>query len=368
MTKNVLFIAFIGLLSSSTLAQLPVPRVPVYEVFSSSTCPPCRPANEYLTPLFEEYEGQIAVVKYQMSWPGTGDPYFTAEANNRRSAYAVNSVPALFRNSVDRNPTSLTASNIDTDLEDMVYMDIKLRYLIDTNNQSVRVRARIEALDDFTDGGHRVMIPIIEHLTTKNKKSNGENAFHNVFKKMLPESNGELLIGEIEQGAVIEYDLTYTFQGEYRLPSNALDPINHSTEHSVEEFDDLHVVMFVQSLVDKAIYQGAIGEREYTEANMDREWDQERIWPVSVAEFNSGKGFAMYPNPTNGLVNIQTARGVSLLTTEVLDIHGRSVYRSSNTNSSDATLDISGLAEGLYIVVVNTTEGTFKQRLLRVGQ
>lgn len=366
--KYLLSVALIGFVTADILAQLPVPRVPVYEVFSSSTCPPCRPANEYLTPLFEEYEGEIAVVKYQMSWPGTGDPYFTAEANNRRSAYGVNSVPALFRNSVDRNPTSLTAGNIDTDLEDMVYMDIKLRYLIDTINQSVWIRARIEALDDFTDGGHRVMIPIIEHLTTKNKKSNGENAFHNVFKKMLPESNGELLIGEIEQGQVIEYDLTYTFVGDYRLPSNALDPINHNIEHSVEEFDDLHVVMFVQSLVDKSIYQGAIGEREYTEANMEREWGVERIWPVSVAEFNAGKGFAMFPNPANSIVNIHTMSTVNILSAEVLDVHGRTVLKSTNIHAKTTELDVSSLSEGLYTAVITTNEGVYKQRLVRVGK
>ena len=78
-------------------AQTTFPKIPVYEVFSSSTCPPCRPANEHLSPIFEQYQGQIAVVKYQMSWPGTGDPYYTSEGNSRRNYYGVTGVPAFFR-------------------------------------------------------------------------------------------------------------------------------------------------------------------------------------------------------------------------------------------------------------------------------
>ncbi len=362
--RSLLVLSASFLFAFHSFAQLPVPRVPVYEVFSSSTCPPCRPANEHMTPIFKEYVGELAIVKYQMSWPGAGDPYYTQEGNTRRSAYGVSSVPALYRNSNATNPTNLSANMIDNDLEDMVYMDIQLRYMIDTIEQSIRVRARIEAIDDFTDGGHRVMIPIVEYLTTKNKESNGENEFHNVFKKMLPESNGELIIGEIEAGEVLEYDHTYTFQGNYRLPNNAQDPINHNIEHSVEEFNDLHAVMFVQSLVDKEIYQGAVGVREYTEANMDREWGEERIFPTSVREFNEGKGFALYPNPGATTVHMRTSSGDAIHDFEVIDIHGRVVYRSNGEGESEARFDVRDFTDGIYTVRAESNAGVFQKRLV----
>lgn len=364
MKKSLLACFFIALISTTGFAQLPVPRVPVYEVFSSSTCPPCRPANEHMTPIFKAYDGELAIVKYQMSWPGTGDPYYTQEANTRRSAYGVNSVPALFRNSNSTGPTSLSSSMIDTDLEDMVYMDIQLRYLIDTIAQRVKVRARIEALADFTDAGHRVMIPILEHLTTANKKSNGENEFHNVFKKMLPSANGELIVGEIEEGDVIEYDTSYTFQGDYRLPANALDPINHSAEHSVEEFNDLHVVMFVQSLTDKEIYQGAVGEREYSEANLNREWGSERIWAIGVREFNEGKGFALYPNPSSSVVTVQAINDAQIEQMQLVDVHGRILLQEEGLNVNLHSLDVSSLSEGIYLLNVATKQGQYQQRLV----
>jgi thiol-disulfide isomerase/thioredoxin len=364
MIRSLLFSVVFISAGLTSFAQLPVPRVPVYEVFSSSTCPPCRPANEHMTPIFKDYDGELAIVKYQMSWPGSGDPYYTTEGNSRRSAYGVSSVPALFRNSNEVSPTNLSASMINNDLEDMVYMDIQLRYLIDTIGQSVRVRARIEAMADYTDGGHRVMIPIVENLTTANKKSNGEKEFHNVFKKMLPGSNGELIVGEIDEGDVIEYDTTYTFQGGYRLPPNSLDPIDNSTEHSVEEFDDLHVVMFVQSLIDKDIYQGAVGEREYTEANMDRDWGSERVFPLSVREFNQGKGFAVYPNPSNDVVNVRATNDAVIHSIDVVDVHGRVIHHAESIDENTSTLDVLGWAEGIYTIRMASAEGIFQKRLV----
>ncbi len=58
-----------------------VPRVPLYEVFTSSTCGPCAPANAHMSPIFAQYTEQLAVVKYQMNWPDSGDPYFTDEGS-----------------------------------------------------------------------------------------------------------------------------------------------------------------------------------------------------------------------------------------------------------------------------------------------
>jgi hypothetical protein len=48
---------------------------------------------------------------------------------------------------------------------------------------------------------------------------------------------------------------TYTFKGNYRLPVNAGDPINHAQEHSVENFDNLMVVYWLQDVVTKEVYQ-----------------------------------------------------------------------------------------------------------------
>lgn len=355
---------FIALLAFGATAQTVVPKVPVYEIFSSSTCPPCKPANDHLSPIFEDFKDTIVVVKYQMSWPGTGDPYFTDEGQSRRQFYAVSGVPAVFRNSVNVAYSTISASTIESDLNLGTEMKMDLRYMIDEEAQSVRVRARIEALDDFSDGGHRIFIPITERLTTANKKTNGENEFHNVFKKMLPDVTGDILIGEVEAGTVIEYDTTYVFQGDYRLPPNATDPIDHTTEHSVEEFDDLHVVMFMQSLADKSIYQGAIGVREYTEANIDREWGAIRVYPQSIEEFNKNKGFTVFPNPSNDILNVVFANQVEVERLRVTNILGDVVMEQGGGADQLFQLSTSQLIDGVYTVEIFTESGVASKRFV----
>ena len=100
--KKYVFLIGIVAISNSIFAQTAVPKLPFYELFTSSTCPPCAPANDNLTPIFQDpiNDGEFAVVKYQMSWPGTGDPYYTNEGSARKNVYSVSSVPALFVNAI----------------------------------------------------------------------------------------------------------------------------------------------------------------------------------------------------------------------------------------------------------------------------
>ncbi|MBT3648378.1 MAG: T9SS type A sorting domain-containing protein [Flavobacteriales bacterium] len=346
---------FLGIVAI-TLAQSHVPKTPLYEVFSSSTCPPCKPANDWLVPIFEEYDGEIAVIKYQMSWPGTGDPYYSAEGNARRNFYGVNGVPAFFPNAVETFYSNFTTSSVDDDLLEASGVKMFLRYMIDEGSQSVAIKARIEFLQSYNDGGQRLFVPIIEKLTTANRKTNGEVEFHNVFKKMLPEAMGELIIATFDSGDVIDYDTTYVFQGDYRLPPNANSPIDNSTEHSVEEFDDLHVIMWMQSLVNKEVYQSAIGERVYSADNYERPWGSDLVWPTTIAEFNNLNRFVVYPNPASDLLNIEFADVVKDATINIHSTDGQLVSTMNlDEQSSKLVLDVSEYPAGIYLM--NLIEG-----------
>lgn len=338
-------------------AQSLVPRTPLYEVFSSSTCPPCKPANDYLVPIFEEYDGEIAVIKYQMSWPGNGDPYYTSEGNARRNFYGVSGVPAFFPNSEETYYANFSSSDVDADLLEASGVRMYLRYMIDESMQSVSLKARIEFLQEYNDGGQRLFIPIIEKLTTANKETNGETEFHNVFKKMLPEAMGELIIATFDSGDVIDYDTTYVFQGDYRLPFSANDQIDHATEHSVEEFDDLHVIMWMQSLVDKEVYQAAIGERVYSAENYEREWGADLIWPTAIEELNKKNRFVVYPNPATDFLNVEFANVVDDAIVNVYSTDGQLLSRSviNDQAGSKMTISVENYPSGIYLI--NLIEG-----------
>ena len=49
-----------------------------------------------------------------MSWPSPGDPYYTVEGGQRRTYYAVNTVPRLVMNGVaQNNPIGFTQAEFD---------------------------------------------------------------------------------------------------------------------------------------------------------------------------------------------------------------------------------------------------------------
>ena len=60
-------------------------RLPLFEIFSSSTCGPCTPANANYKSITDLKDNTKYVdIKYQQDFPGTGDPYRTTESVNRR--------------------------------------------------------------------------------------------------------------------------------------------------------------------------------------------------------------------------------------------------------------------------------------------
>ncbi|MDR0762909.1 MAG: hypothetical protein LBF01_00230, partial [Bacteroidales bacterium] len=98
---------------------IPNPNDAVYPIkylvehFTSSTCGPCAPNNVTMNPFYDAQEaaGKLIFVKYQMNWPGTGDPYYVAQDGGvRRNYYAVNAVPMMFGNAaVKENKDEMTA-------------------------------------------------------------------------------------------------------------------------------------------------------------------------------------------------------------------------------------------------------------------
>ncbi len=336
-----------------------VPRVPLYEVFTSSTCGPCAPANAHMSPIFAQYTEQLAVVKYQMNWPGSGDPYFTDEGSSRRTTYGVTGVPYLSHNGSNQAYSSVSNSNIDDQLISLAEMKMKVRYMIDVSNQSIRIKGYYEALKDFPGSLHKIFIPVLERKTTQNKKSNGETEFHDVFKKMLPTANGDVLVGNINSGQTKDFDITYTFKGSFRLPSDASDEIDNSTEHSVEEFADLHVIMFGQNMTTKEIYQAAVGESVDNVGDLERAWGSPTASVKNIAFENS---VSVYPNPAfNSLtVNVINANNITF---EFQTLDGVLVDIAPVSYGDKAIFNVSNLATGLYILKVSNGENTVVKKV-----
>jgi thiol-disulfide isomerase/thioredoxin len=102
----------------------------MHELFSSSTCGPCKYGNEIMKTILDQNEGKYACVKYQMNWPGTGDPYYTLEGKDRRNYYGVNSVPYLAVDGIyyNGNPSTYTSNLLNSEYEEPAFIDFHKVY------------------------------------------------------------------------------------------------------------------------------------------------------------------------------------------------------------------------------------------------
>lgn len=328
-------------------------RTILVETFTSSTCPPCNPGNIVLENLLAEpaNEGKTVSLKYQMSWPGTGDPYFTGEGNTRRGYYSVGSVP---HTRVDAGFADNTNNILQTDFDDAYAVapkvSIEAYYQVDEPGKTVDIQVDVTALEDV-GSGYRTFVAIFEYVTDNNVKSNGETEFYHVMKKLVPGTTGSTL-PSLATDETEHYDLSYTFNGSYVLPPNATDPIDHSVEHSIEEFSDLGVAVWVQHLSSKEVLHAAYAQ----------------LGTAGLEESEAVNFAKVYPNPSNEMAtlvyNTSFDQSVDI---ELVDVNGKSIWSNHIDNvpagRNQEAISTSDLSNGLYLVRIKTDEGEMTERL-----
>ncbi|MCB0793308.1 MAG: T9SS type A sorting domain-containing protein, partial [Flavobacteriales bacterium] len=85
---------------------------------------------------------------------------------------------------------------------------------------------------------------------------------------------------------------------------------------------------------------------------------------VGLEELSSD-GFSLYPNPSNGIVNMRVADAIQPRLVRVMDVSGRVVFEGRPTSSSEGTFvfDLSSLNAGAYFVQLNTTDAVYTLQL-----
>jgi len=78
-------------------------------------------------------------------------------------------------------------------------------------------------------------------------------------------------------------------------------------------------------------------------------------------------GFAMYPNPTNGILNLQFGTSTAVHAVKVYSMSGRLVHSQewNDVESDRFELNLQGISSGVYIVKVETAAGILNKRLIK---
>jgi thiol-disulfide isomerase/thioredoxin len=252
------------------------------EHFTASTCSPCKNYNTTMNPVYKqlEDEGKIIYIKYQMNFPGAGDPYYVPEiAGVRAKYYDIVGVPSCYGNA-----TEFYGQNNNSDgtpgLRPLVnafagtksYFDISLDSAHISADSTIYVKYKITSK---IPAELTVQTAVFEQTTYKNKGTNGETSFPHVTMKMFPDGNGNIVN--------FKKDSTYEFVYEYDMSKTFM-----------EEISDLRLVVFIQNDVSRVIYSAS--QREVscpTEATPAPSLVSEN--PVSFAE-NTKTNFDMKTN------------------------------------------------------------------------
>ena len=326
---------------SITVLSEAVQRIPLLEVYTSSTCPPCTPGNANFHSIVDSKpKADYVAIKLQQDFPGTGDPYATAETVNRRSNYyAINSIPRMeIDGGWDENANSFTTTLYDA--ARAVPAQYKLTGTYAQVGNSLTAKVKFSPL--FTATGAKVYVAILEKSTVKNFKTNGETIFYQVAKKMLPSELGTTL-PNVAVGNSDSLTMNYTFNGNYKLATDgtAANHINNAIEHGIEDFKNLYVVAWIQG-TDKQVYQAV---------------NLTSLYPTGTTDFTATiKNVTVYPNPTSDKVNIElNMKESDMILASIVDLNGNMIEtKSINTaiGQNKIEFNVSNLAQGIYNVLI----------------
>jgi thiol-disulfide isomerase/thioredoxin len=257
MKKSIILLTVLVLVSTFLLA---VPKKPLFEIFTSSTCPPCANANPILDEVLGENPGQYSLIKYQASWPGSGDPYYIPETGVRTSYYGVTGVPQLVSNGANDDVWNFTQDHFDAFLTEETGLSLSVVASIDDNNL-VTVETTVDA-DQAYAADLKFYAAVLEKITVGNVGSNYETDFYNVLMALNPDGYG-MSLDAFNAGSQLDlidtFDMNTTF---------------------MEQPNDLVVVVFIQDDTDHELIQSEMVEVTGT---FD---DYDVIFNISDAEGN----------------------------------------------------------------------------------
>lgn len=86
--------------------------------------------------------------------------------------------------------------------------------------------------------------------------------------------------------------------------------------------------------------------------------------PLSVSETISAEDFAIFPNPTNSVLNIQFLNpSITVNKVHLIDISGKVIYSSKNADP----INVSGYSKGIYFLSIETKRGNIISKKIIVN-
>ncbi len=209
-------------------SQAQAPKNALFEHFTNTDCAPCAAQN----PVFEANilktnPRKVYHIAYHSSFPGPTDPFYLyAQASNlaRQQYYVVQGVPNMILNGnfKSQSPAVYTQADVDT-VTNLQTSPVTVAVNM-TGTATRNVQVVVKSVGAIPAGNYVVLTAVIEREKnfTAAPGSNGEKAFVNLFRKMLPDASGSsIALNAINQ----EFTLNYTFNEDAVMNSAKLEVI-----------------------------------------------------------------------------------------------------------------------------------------------
>ena len=281
---------------------------PLIEKFTSSTCSPCASYNaSTFNPYYTAQNQNFNYIAYQMNWPGSGDPYYTAEGGVRRDYYGVSAITSLWIDGSEYSTTNsqgALTTHVNNENAKLGYFGLTANRNLSGNNALVNYN-----ITPYLTGSFVLHAAVIEKVTTNNVSTNGETSFKHVMMKMVPNASGTVI--NCTAGTPISGQISASLAGT-----------------NIEENSDLEVIVFLQNAATKEIMQSF------------------KATDALSLEDNVLAKVKLYPNPASNNIRFTNIQKATIMIT---DVTGKVVLQTEGVDEN-SLINVSNLNSGIYLV------------------
>lgn len=340
----------------------------IFEEFTGVKCGNCPAGHTEAANIASANPGTVHIIAYGPSNSSYTDPTGTNGTDFRRpfaNAFYTASycspqsgsrfMPSAFINRkliggniLQSRSGGVWTNNANSTLTESSPMNVGIKSTYNSSAQTLTIDVEVYYTSTVTDA-NALYVMITEDNLTSGYQSGSSATVSNpyVYKHTFRENVstnqwGDPITGGTSQGTL------YTTQYVFNL-SGAVDPINIA---------NAHVVAFVvnSSSSNKEIYTGISAQANGGQASTGA--------ATSIDELNSTIKLKLYPNPSNGNVNITFNEDVNQV--EIFNVLGESVY-SYNIENNEKSLNLSKenfKSSGVYFVKVSNKTSSTTERLI----
>ncbi len=318
------------------------------EEFTSESCGPCVSLNSTFDPLvnsnFPNTGGRVNVVKDQAYWPLV-DPSNNAHSTSRINYYQIGGIPET---QIGGNlyMTNHTQAEIDTAKNVPAYATISAYLTVNGNSISgsatVTPFVTISSLSPL-----KVYQALIQEHYYFPGAYYSQKDFYHVMRKMFPDGNGSSINTTDGVPQVVSFN-----HNAVLTPT----PVAGSFDTWVATNLKYEYVVWVQDVISHEIIQSGSATQVVT---------------TGIVKLEENSSIGIYPNPAkdHAVVAIKLSKP-TVADVFIYDLMGKLVYTNKGANveegQNEMTINTSEFAAGTFNVIVITSEGVLKDKLIIV--